>query len=107
MTAQVHKITPQTKESFTKEGAHPVSRTQGGLSSIVETHLKEYFDAHKGTPLPSGLYDIIIGEIERPLLLTTLQMVKGNQKKAADILGINRNTLKRKLDQHGILPCGA
>ena len=77
-----------------------VARSQpeaGGLSESVEQHLKTYFDAH-GDGLPtSGLYDRILREIERPLIALTLAATQGNQVKAADVLGINRNTLRKKI----------
>ncbi|MEG3617353.1 nitrogen regulation protein NR(I) [Magnetovibrio sp. PR-2] len=69
----------------------------GGLSQSVERHLKTYFSAH-GDGLPSpGLYERILHEIERPLLQLTLDATRGNQVKAADVLGLNRNTLRKKI----------
>lgn len=69
----------------------------GGLSQSVERHLKAYFSAH-GDGLPaSGLYDRILHEIERPLLQLTLEATRGNQVRAADVLGLNRNTLRKKI----------
>jgi two-component system nitrogen regulation response regulator GlnG len=69
----------------------------GGLSQSVERHLKAYFKAH-GEALPApGLYDRVLREIERPLLLLTLDATRGNEVKAADILGVNRNTLRKKI----------
>lgn len=73
-----------------------------GLSGTVESFLKSYFAAH-GSDLPTtGLYARVMQEVERPLLKTTLKAVKGNQKKAAEILGINRNTLRKKLTELGM-----
>ena len=46
---------------------------------------------------PRGLYDRILREMERPLLTLTLQSTNGNQIKAADVLGLNRNTLRKKI----------
>lgn len=68
-----------------------------GLSGAVESVLKNYFAAHDGDLPTAGLYDRVMQEVERPLLTMTLKAVKGNQKKAAEILGINRNTLRKKL----------
>ena len=69
----------------------------GGLAQSVERHLKSYFAAH-GDSLPaSGLYDRILHEIERPLLQLTLDATRGNQVRAADVLGLNRNTLRKKI----------
>lgn len=70
---------------------------EGGLSQSVERHVKAYFDAH-GDSLPSpGLYDRILREVERPLLQLTLDATRGNQVRAADVLGLNRNTLRKKI----------
>jgi len=69
----------------------------GGLAQSVERHIKSYFAAH-GDSLPaSGLYDRILREIERPLLQLTLDATRGNQVRAADVLGLNRNTLRKKI----------
>lgn len=68
-----------------------------GLSQSVERHLQEYFKTH-GNELPnSGLYDRILREIEKPLIKLTLKATRGNQVKAAQILGLNRNTLRKKI----------
>lgn len=74
-----------------------LSMQQRGLSAMVEGFLCAYFAAHEGLMPSNGLYDRVIQEVERPLLKATLKLVKGNQKKAALILGINRNTLRKKL----------
>jgi two-component system nitrogen regulation response regulator GlnG len=79
----------------------PIS-SKAGLSGAVESFLKDYFAAHNGELPTTGLYDRILQEVERPLLKTTLRAVMGNQKKAAEILGINRNTLRKKLTTLGI-----
>ncbi|MBM3468146.1 MAG: hypothetical protein FJX71_01785 [Alphaproteobacteria bacterium] len=72
---------------------------KAGLSGAVESFLKNYFTAHEGDLPTTGLYDRVIQEVERPLIQATLKAVMGNQKKAAEILGINRNTLRKKLTQ--------
>jgi two-component system nitrogen regulation response regulator GlnG len=69
----------------------------GGLSERVEQHLRTYFDAHGDTLPTSGLYERILREIERPLITLTLAATQGNQVRAADVLGINRNTLRKKI----------
>ena len=75
---------------------------KAGLSGAVESFLKNYFAAHDGHLPTTGLYERVMQEVERPLLKTTLKAVMGNQKKAAEILGINRNTLRKKLTELGI-----
>lgn len=71
----------------------------GGLSKIVEDFISSYFSTLEGSMPASGLYDRVIQEVERPLLTATLKSVRGNQKKAAEILGINRNTLRKRLTE--------
>ena len=74
------------------------------LGQSVDRHLRSYFQAH-GSRLPAaGLYDRVLHEIERPLILLSLEATRGNQMKAADLLGLNRNTLRKKLRELDILP---
>ncbi len=67
------------------------------LSLAVERHLRTYFAAHKESLPATGLYDRILREIERPLLSLSLAATRGNQIKAAHLLGLNRNTLRKKI----------
>ncbi len=66
------------------------------LSSAVERHLATYFSGFDGLP-PAGLYHRILREIEYPLLTAALAATRGNQIRAADLLGVNRNTLRKKI----------
>ncbi len=68
-----------------------------GLAAAVERHITDYFAAHRGTPPAAGLYDRVLREIERPLIVATLGATRGNQIKAAHLLGLNRNTLRKKI----------
>ncbi|HEV2549305.1 MAG TPA: helix-turn-helix domain-containing protein, partial [Stellaceae bacterium] len=68
-----------------------------GLSGAAERHLRDYFAAHKGGLPPAGLYDRVLREVERPLIMLTLGATRGNQLKAAQLLGLNRNTLRKKI----------
>lgn len=67
------------------------------LSASVARHLKRYFDLHGGNLPPAGLYDRILHEIESPLIEIALDATGGNQARCADLLGINRNTLRKKI----------
>jgi len=67
------------------------------LAQSVEMHLQRYFDLHGDDLPPPGLYDRILREIEKPLLEIALDATGGNQLRCADLLGINRNTLRKKL----------
>tara|TARA_Y100001970_G_scaffold294183_1_gene448086 strand:- start:10561 stop:10902 length:342 start_codon:yes stop_codon:yes gene_type:complete len=73
-----------------------------GLSFIVEKQLEEYFRAHGADLPPPNLYARILKEIERPLFKLALIATDGNQVKAATLLGLNRNTLRKKLNEHKI-----
>ncbi len=75
---------------------------QGGgegerLSASVAKHLRRYFDLHGGVLPPPGLYQRILKEVELPLIEIALDATGGNQAKCADLLGINRNTLRKKI----------
>jgi two-component system, NtrC family, nitrogen regulation response regulator GlnG len=73
------------------------TRTEENLSASVERHLNKYFgDFGDGLP-PPGLYHRILREIEYPLLSAALAATRGNQIRAADLLGVNRNTLRKKI----------
>jgi two-component system, NtrC family, nitrogen regulation response regulator GlnG len=91
-------------EAELSEAAPPVNdeRQSNGLSESVEQHIRDYFAAHDGTLPPPGLYDRILKEVERPLIALTLGATRGNQLKAADLLGLNRNTLRKKIRELNI-----
>ncbi|MEQ9047510.1 MAG: nitrogen regulation protein NR(I) [Sneathiellaceae bacterium] len=74
------------------EAAEPAN-----LSATVERHLARYFGAHGDALPPNGLYDRILREVERPLISVSLAATRGNQIKAAQLLGLNRNTLRKKI----------
>ncbi|VAX08117.1 Nitrogen regulation protein NR(I), GlnG (=NtrC) [hydrothermal vent metagenome] len=68
------------------------------LQESINRHLKRYFDAHLPHDLPpAGLYSRLLSEFERPLIENTLSATRGNQIKAAELLGLNRNTLRKKI----------
>ena len=72
------------------------------LAQLVERKLSSYFaDQPDGLP-PAGLYDRVLEEVERPLIQLTLSATRGNQVRAAEILGLNRNTLRKKISDLGV-----
>ena len=72
------------------------------LAQLVERKLTSYFaDQPDGVP-PAGLYDRVLEEVERPLIQLTLAATRGNQVRAAEILGLNRNTLRKKIQDLGV-----
>ena len=71
------------------------------LGRTVEKSLDEYFRKLDGEP-PHGIYDMVITHVERALIASVMTRAGGNQTQAADILGLNRNTLRTKLTKYGI-----
>ncbi|NRB18557.1 MAG: response regulator [Rhodobacteraceae bacterium] len=67
------------------------------LSETVARHLQRYFDLHGDILPPPGLYTRLLREVEMPLIEISLLATGGNQAKCADLLGINRNTLRKKI----------
>ena len=80
----------------TPEPAEPSPKSEN-LSDAVERHLMDYFAAHTAGLPADGLYERVLHEVERPLIRLTLSTTKGNQIKAAQVLGLNRNTLRKKI----------
>ncbi len=101
LTAQSEEISLMEAELVL--GAQPqVGPLLGGedtekLSASVARHLRRYFDLHGNMLPPAGLYARILREIELPLIEIALDATGGNQAKCADLLGINRNTLRKKI----------
>ncbi|MCH8685256.1 nitrogen regulation protein NR(I) [Pedomonas mirosovicensis] len=96
-------IEVELKESLAEpEQFQSVPQAGQGLAESVEQHLARYFATFGQDLPPDGLYDRIIQEVERPLLLMSLAATRGNQIRAAKLLGLNRNTLRKKLSDLGI-----
>ena len=71
------------------------------LSLTVRKMMKQYFKDLDGEK-PSGIYSMVVSCVEKPLLEVVMHHAQGNQTRAAELLGINRNTLRKKLQEHGI-----
>lgn len=69
------------------------------LSACVKSSLERYFHDLNGEKT-TDVYDMVMNEVERPLLEIVMRHVKSNQCRAAELLGINRNTLRKKLKQY-------
>ena len=93
------------KKASGKKGAskkaHVETRNKP-LSALTDEALRNYF-ANLNGHRPADLYQLVIGEVERPLLNAVLIYANGNQSVAATILGINRGTLRKKLRAHNLL----
>ncbi|HXA93062.1 MAG TPA: DNA-binding transcriptional regulator Fis [Steroidobacteraceae bacterium] len=88
----------------TRARRDPTSRSNGKelpLRTHAERALHDYFASLNGHR-PAHLYDLVLREVEEPLLKAVLDYTEGNQVRAAGILGINRGTLRKKLRSHGL-----
>ncbi|ACB32808.1 transcriptional regulator, Fis family [Leptothrix cholodnii SP-6] len=72
------------------------------IDASIRDNLEVYFQDLEGTE-PHALYDMVLKAVERPLLDVVMQKADGNQSRAAEWLGINRNTLRRKLLEHKLI----
>ena len=99
-------ITPALVEQQLGIAGQPVAAVPEAaeLGEAIEQHLARHFAGYGQALPPDGLYDRVLAEIERPLFRLTLAAVRGNQLKAARLLGMNRNTLRKKLTDLGVGP---
>jgi Fis family transcriptional regulator len=81
----------------------PQEREAPPLSFHVKQALERYFTQLNGHA-PGGLYDFVLGEVERPLLEVVMHRTRGNISKAAQFLGLNRATLRKKLERYSLNP---
>ena len=81
----------------------PENNYQGQrLMDVAALHINRFFDSHHGELPASGLYQRVLEEVEKPLIMATLRATSGNQIKAAEVLGVNRNTLRKKITTLGL-----
>jgi Fis family transcriptional regulator, factor for inversion stimulation protein len=100
----VNATTSRKKSTKKKVRKPPPAATQVSsrikpLSALTDEALKSYFASLNGHR-PGDLYQLVIGEVEKPLLKAVLTYTNGNQSRAAEILGINRGTLRKKLKSY-------
>ena len=79
-----------------------MSTNKKHLEECIRESLESYFKDLRGTE-PTGIYEMILGVVEKPLLDVVMNHAEGNQSRAAQWLGINRNTLRRKLLDHKLI----
>ncbi|ETW14411.1 nitrogen regulation protein NtrC [Roseivivax marinus] len=101
LTSRADEITRNEVEAVLGNQPETGPILKGGdaekLSTSVARHLRRYFDLHGAMLPPPGLYARILREVEAPLIEIALDATGGNQAKCADLLGINRNTLRKKI----------
>jgi Fis family transcriptional regulator, factor for inversion stimulation protein len=96
-----HRATPAVS---TQQSAHDQLNGHNGtvpLRTQTAHALQNYF-SHLNGDHPRHLYEMVLREVEEPLFRTVLDYVKGNQSRAAEVLGLNRGTLRKKLREHGL-----
>lgn len=72
------------------------------IADCIEQNLNQYFRDLDGETA-SGVYDMVLFQVEKPMLAYIMAQCGGNQSRAAEMLGLNRNTLRKKLLQHGLI----
>ncbi len=96
-TIGVDVIEAELSEATPPSAGPEPAPTDDSLASAVERQLRGYFLAHNDALPAAGLYDRVLREIERPLITLSLAATRGNQIRAAELLGLNRNTLRKKI----------
>jgi Fis family transcriptional regulator len=76
--------------------------SKDSIQDVVKKSLEKYFK-DLGEQTPSNVYEMVVSTVEKPILEAVMTRADGNQSLAAEMLGINRNTLRKKLQQHGLL----
>lgn len=87
-----------TSESTRAEGR----QRDGGLGQAVEIAVREFMETLDGEDT-TDFYNLVLSEVEEPLLRVVLEYCGGNQSRASELLGLNRGTLRKKLRQHNLL----
>jgi len=93
---------PHSKPEDSLEINTLLGQEYGSLRECVEVAIKDYFKQLDGHHT-ANLYELILAEVEAPLLKATLEHTKGNQCRASELLGINRGTLRKKLKTYGLI----
>ena len=106
MTSQALPSDPELSTGRQLDDAPPdLAAQEGGqqpLREAVELSMRRYF-AHLDGGDVTGLYAMVIAEVEAPLLASVLEHTQGNQTRAAEMLGLNRGTLRKKLKQYDLI----
>lgn len=76
--------------------------SKDSIQDVVRKSLEKYIK-DLGEQYPSNVYEMVVLTVERPILEVVMERAEGNQSLAAEMLGINRNTLRKKLQQHGLI----
>ena len=94
----IHEVLTLDQPTKLADEGHQSQR----LMDAAALHINRFFDSHHGDLPASGLYQRVLEEVEKPLIMATLRATSGNQIKAAEVLGVNRNTLRKKITTLGL-----
>lgn len=94
------ELRPEALGSSLERGA--LAASDRGIGHAVEENMRRYFTSFGAELPPPGLYQRVLNEVEHPLILAALTATRGNQIKAAELLGLNRNTLRKKIRELGV-----
>ena len=92
---------PGIHESIEPRTETRIDINRVSLAKQVKAAMENYFQDMEGHT-PSDLYRMVINEVEKPLLESVMKEVRGNQSRAAEMLGLNRSTLRKKLQLHNL-----
>lgn len=95
----------ENSHGFSSQQQQPAEEAQSSQPSLrdsVETAVNNYFQHLDGQEV-TDVYDMVLAEVETPLLEVVMKYTRHNQTKAAQVLGLNRGTLRKKLKQYGLL----
>ena len=95
-TLTIDSVDREIKET-SQIASHDTTDEKASLCELVERHLADYFNSFGNELPPAGIYERIIREVEKPLLTAALTATRGNQIRAAELLGLNRNTLRSRI----------
>ncbi|MEM7763496.1 MAG: DNA-binding transcriptional regulator Fis [Pseudomonadota bacterium] len=94
-------IQANTRKTVTSKKKKKGKKQPVPFARMTESALQEYFVTLNGT-IPGDLYGMVLSEVERPLFEKVMEYTAGNQSRAAEILGINRGTLRKKLKTYAL-----
>jgi Fis family transcriptional regulator len=90
-------------QQFVQPAGQPAQKmSKESIQDVVKKSLEKYF-RDLGEQPPSNVYEMVVLTVEKPILEAVMARAEGNQSHAAEMLGINRNTLRKKLQQHGLI----
>lgn len=102
MTAHQDPLEITDAPMLSSRAASPAAVQEQPLREAVEVAMRRYF-AHLDGESVTDLYAMVLAEVEAPLLTSVMDYVNGNQTRAAEILGLNRGTLRKKLKQYALI----